>query len=127
MPDSLFDEPQAGVLAVDDRFTPVRAEDLAEILTEDTQTFGEHSGPLLRIAEAVTLVIDQEVSTFERELAHAYAPFNPDRDTLLMPGDEPTREDRATLRVIPPDQALVVLEAHRLGRRSAHYHEGLLD
>ena len=58
MTDSLFDEPQVGVLAVDDRFIPVRAEDLGGILTEDTQTFGEHSGPLLGISEAVTLVID---------------------------------------------------------------------
>ena len=78
---------------MDDRFIPVRAEDLAEVLSRDSQTFGEHAGALRAIAEAVTLVIDQEVGAFERELSHAYAPFNPDRDTLVMPGDEPSGED----------------------------------
>ena len=92
-------------MAIDDRFIPVRAEGLGGILTEETQTFGEHSGPLLGISEAVTLVIDSEVSTFERELAHAYAPFNPDCDTLLMPGDEPTGENPQRSAVLPPDQA----------------------
>jgi hypothetical protein len=126
MPDSLFEEPQAGVLAIDDRFIPVRAEDLVAMLTEDTQTFGEHAGALLGIAEAVTLVIDQEMSTFERELAHAYAPFNPDRDTLLMPGDEPTGEDgeadgvmgmlgnllwQANFEEMDDDQVLAAIEA----------------
>lgn len=96
MDDSRLDEPSdlqpTGVLAVDDRFIPVRAEDLAEVLAQDSQTFGNHAAAFLAIAEAVMLVIDQEVGTFERELAHAYAPFNPDRDTLVMPGDEPSGE-----------------------------------
>jgi hypothetical protein len=97
MADSPMDEPSdqepTGFLTVDDRFIPVRAEDLAEVLARDVETFGPHAGALSAIAEAVTLVIDQEVGTFERELAHAYAPFNPDRDTLVMPGDEPSGED----------------------------------
>jgi hypothetical protein len=97
MTDSPFDEPVnetlEGALIVDDRFIPIRAEDLAGVLAHDAEAFGDHAEALRDIAEAVTLVIDQEVGTFERELSHAYAPFNPDRDTLVMPGDEASGED----------------------------------
>ena len=92
MPDDRFDEPPTSELSLDDRFIPVRAEDLGAVLAADTATFGAHADGLEAVAEAVTLVIDQEVSVFERELAHAYAPFNPDRDTVLMPGDEASGE-----------------------------------
>jgi hypothetical protein len=65
--DLLLQERRDRTLSLDDRFIPVRA-------------------------EAVTLVIDQEVGGFERAMPHAYAPFNPDRDTVLLPGDEPSGE-----------------------------------
>jgi hypothetical protein len=92
MPDLPPEAPHDETFSVDDRFIPVRAEDLAVALAADTQTFGEHASAIEAIADAVTLVIDQEVGGFERDLAHAYAPFNPDRDTILMPGDEPSSE-----------------------------------
>ena len=79
-------------LSLDDRFIPVRAEDLADVLAADVDTFGEDAAALLDVAEAITLVIDQEVGAFERKISHEYAPFNPDRDTIVLPGDEPTGE-----------------------------------
>ncbi|MDA1036000.1 MAG: DUF3754 domain-containing protein, partial [Chloroflexi bacterium] len=75
-----------------DRFIPVRAEDLASVIAGDVDTFGENAAVLQDVADAITLVIDQEVGVFERQVAHEYAPFNPDRDTIILPGDEPSGE-----------------------------------
>lgn len=86
-------DPQDYPLDIDDRFIPVRAEDIASVLTNDVETFGEHASGLDEVAEAITLVVDQEVGTFEREMAHVYARFNPDRDTVLLPGTVPTGSD----------------------------------
>lgn len=68
----------------DNRFIPVRAEDLARVLASDIQTFGPHAERLLSVANAITEVIDQEVNAFERQVAHAYSTFNPNRDTISL-------------------------------------------
>lgn len=70
-------------LSLDDRFIPIRAEDLAELLAADAK-FGVAAATMREVAESMTLIIDQEIGAFERRLAHAYAPLNPDRDTVLV-------------------------------------------
>ena len=49
----------------DDRFIPVRAEDLAETLATGVETFGPQAPGLREVAEALTEVNDQEVGFFE--------------------------------------------------------------
>ncbi len=87
-----IEEPDNDPLSLDDRFIPVRAEDLAGVIAGDVDTFGENASALQDVADAITLVIDQEVTAFERQISNEYAPFNPDRDTIILPGDEPSGE-----------------------------------
>lgn len=66
----------------DDRFIPVRAEDLGAAMARDFETFGPEA-PLLAIIEReMEEVIEQEASACERALSKLYVPFNPDRDTI---------------------------------------------
>lgn len=59
------------------------------------------------VADPIALVIDQEVTVFERRISNEYALFNPDGDAF---------------RVVLPQQALTSLGQHRSQRRSANYH-----
>lgn len=92
MPEEPIDEIENDPLSLDDRFIPVRAEDIASVIAADVDTFGENAAVLQDVADAITLVIDQEVTAFERRISDEYAPFNPDRDTIILPGDEPSGE-----------------------------------
>jgi hypothetical protein len=65
----------------DDRFLPMRATDLVNVLATEATQFGTTSSQVLRLAEAVQHLIDQETGSLERQLMDRYAPFNPDRDT----------------------------------------------
>lgn len=67
---------------IDDRFIPVRATELIATLIEYAADRGACAGSLHEFAKAMRAVIEQEAAAFARELADAYAPFNPDRETL---------------------------------------------
>lgn len=70
---------------LDNRFVPLRSEDLAAHLTGDTATFGNLAQHLTAISEAITEIIQQEAIAFDRTLTHRYLPFNPDAETLIDP------------------------------------------
>lgn len=59
----------------DDRFIPIRAEDLGAVLAEK---FPDARGVFDRLGR----IVDHEAGALSRRLTRAYAPFNPDRDTL---------------------------------------------
>ncbi len=83
-PDLLARDPTAGTLLhrPDDRFVPLRPDDLAGALAADNATFGEDARWLTELATAIADVVDQEAGAFEHELCARYGPFNPDRDTI---------------------------------------------
>jgi hypothetical protein len=71
-----------GLQLPDDRFIPVRHEDLVAAIETDPQRFGAAHRQIARVAEAVARVIDQETTAFRRDLDCRYAVFNPDRETV---------------------------------------------
>lgn len=73
-------------LVDDDRFIPVRLVDLVEALVNDRTRFPQVGPEMAAVASALTAVIDQETSAFERDLADRYAPFSPDRETVALAG-----------------------------------------
>lgn len=85
IPKSVFDR---GFSRPDDRFIPVRAEDIAHSVARDKETFGPDADRLLAVAKAITEVIEQETTAFERKLAQEYSLFNPDRDTVAVEEDQ---------------------------------------
>ncbi len=68
----------------DDRFIPIRPDELTAALSADAEHFGPLAACLPQLAAALTAVIDQEAITLERDLLARYAAFNPDRDTLPL-------------------------------------------
>lgn len=70
----------------DDRFIPVRSEDLGEALGNDRATFGPDAPLLAAVARELEEIIEQEASAMERTLSRLYVPFNPDRDTIPYAG-----------------------------------------
>ena len=66
----------------DDRFIPLAADDLIELVSTDTGVFGPDAQDIRSVADQIMLVIDQEKAAFERLTAKSYRPFNPDRETL---------------------------------------------
>jgi hypothetical protein len=82
-----LDDPFAGI---DDRFVPVRFEDLVDAIAADAPKFGRVSGHIRQVAEALELVVALEALGLRRELDGRYAAFNPDRDTVgpAQLGDE---------------------------------------
>ncbi len=78
----------------DDRFVPLRAGDLVDMLAADEELLGPDA-PLLRdVAAALEDVIEQETTAFQRDLLRSYAAVNPDRDTRF-PDDVETRRTPA--------------------------------
>ncbi len=67
---------------LDDRFIPLRAEDIAERLVRDAPSLGVEPRALKAAADGVMDVLRQEVGSFERAVAALYANVNPDRDTV---------------------------------------------
>lgn len=79
----------------DDRFIPLRAEDLRELLAKE---FPDAGGVFDRLGR----IVDHEAGALGRRLTNAYAPFNPDRDTLDIhaPGGSPSDRYRELSRVL---------------------------
>ncbi|MCX4247745.1 DUF3754 domain-containing protein [Paraliomyxa miuraensis] len=83
-----------GMHLPDDRYVPLRADDLVAALAEDAERFGLRSSQVRAVAEALDRVVAQETEELRRGLERAYHPFNPARDTLLL-GNEDERAERA--------------------------------
>ncbi|MBC8069446.1 MAG: DUF3754 domain-containing protein [Deltaproteobacteria bacterium] len=81
----------------DDRYIPVRTEDLVAALAREHDAFGELAPRLAHVGEALTRIVSAESGAFSRRIERAYAPFNPDRETVTV-GD--VGGDRAELAAI---------------------------
>lgn len=68
--------------APDDRFVPVRSEDLAVALAADTTLFPTGGDAIVRLHDELERVMCQESSALRRALDRVYATLNPDRDTI---------------------------------------------
>jgi hypothetical protein len=83
---------ESGFTRPDNRFIPVGSDDLIEYLSTDTDTFGERSADIGRVAPWLIRILEQEKSAFERVITRSYASINPDRETIDVldsgpPGD----------------------------------------
>ena len=67
---------------LDDRFIPIRDDDLVDAIEADRDRFPQVHDRVGRLAEALARVIDQEATAFHRMLDRQYAVFNPDRETI---------------------------------------------
>lgn len=83
-----------GVHLPDDRYVPLRPDDLVAALAEDADRFGLGADELRAVADALDRVVAQEIEELRRGLERAYDPHNPARDTLLL-GDDGTRVECA--------------------------------
>ncbi|MCA9709672.1 MAG: DUF3754 domain-containing protein [Myxococcales bacterium] len=81
-----------GVHLPDDRFIPLRPDDLVAGLAADAGHFGLRAAQVQDVAEGMDRVLHQEIEQLRRSLERAYDPHNPARDTLLV-GDEPARAE----------------------------------
>jgi hypothetical protein len=72
-------------LCQNDRFIPVAPEDLIDALTSACHGSDEASA-FAEVAEALTRIVDQEASAFERGLERAYRTFDPDREVIQIEG-----------------------------------------
>ncbi|MHC4416149.1 MAG: DUF3754 domain-containing protein [Planctomycetota bacterium] len=68
----------------DDRFIPIRHEDLIHAIESEPERFAAVSAHIRRVAEALVRVIDQETTAFRWTIEWHYALFNPDRETLPL-------------------------------------------
>lgn len=68
----------------DDRFIPLRPDDLGLALSRDGASFGPDAPRLRAVFETMRSILEQEADRFEKALAAQYAAFSPDRDTLLL-------------------------------------------
>jgi hypothetical protein len=77
-----------GVHLPDDRFVPLRADDLVAALGQDAERFGLTPPHVHAVAEALARVVAQEIDDLRREVERAYHPYNPARDTLLLDDED---------------------------------------
>lgn len=81
----------------DDRYIPIRTADLLAALVRDA---GEHASLVTAFADALERIVHAESSALSRRLERAYAPFNPDRETVAVGdagGDSSTLATLATV------------------------------
>ncbi len=109
----------------DDRFIPVAPSDLIDLVTSDTDLFGPTAADLSRVADGILSILEQERSAFERLTIEAYAPFNPDRETLVLDEERESDEadeavlmsklehmlEKANFERLSPDQVQAAIEA----------------
>ncbi|MCH9680348.1 MAG: DUF3754 domain-containing protein [Deltaproteobacteria bacterium] len=90
-----------GVHLPDDRFIPLRPDDLVDALAEDAEQFGCSAQQLRDVAQGLDRVVAQEMGELRREVERAYDPHNPARDTLLVDDElERWREADHTRRLV---------------------------
>lgn len=68
----------------DDRFIPLPAGEMAKAISADMQRFGPQAAAMAPVFRALWNVAVDSAAKAESELLDLYAPFNPDRDTLLV-------------------------------------------
>lgn len=73
-----------GVALPDDRYIPVRAEDILDALLADGVDDVEGVAELRRVSEGLDRVVSQEIEELRRGLDRAYDQHNPARDTLMV-------------------------------------------
>jgi len=66
----------------DDRFVPVHCRDLVDAIADDTDRFGSVARDIATVADQLETVIDQETTSFQRQLDRRYERFNPARETV---------------------------------------------
>ncbi|MEN0020184.1 MAG: DUF3754 domain-containing protein [Planctomycetota bacterium] len=78
----------------DDRFIPLRREDLAAAIADDHTTFGDFAKRAAPLTEAVCRSIARDLDDIEVTLERQYAAFDPDRETIqLKPDPQPADAD----------------------------------
>ncbi|MCA9651203.1 MAG: DUF3754 domain-containing protein [Myxococcales bacterium] len=77
-----------GVQLPDDRYIPVRPDDLVDALVDDAASLSIGGDDLRALAEGLERVVSQEIEELRRGVDRAYDPHNPARDTLLVGGAE---------------------------------------
>ncbi len=83
-----------GVHLPDDRFIPLRPDDLVDALAEQADRFGLTAQELRLVADGLDRVVAQEMEELRRGVERAYDLHNPARDTLLV-GDDASLAERA--------------------------------
>jgi hypothetical protein len=68
----------------EDRYIPVRVDDLAAAIAGDRDTFGDACEALAEVDDVLERVVCRESVCFSRVLERCYAPVNPDRDTIAF-------------------------------------------
>ncbi|MEM8836200.1 MAG: DUF3754 domain-containing protein [Planctomycetota bacterium] len=71
----------------DDRFLPIRPEDLVSAIASDPARFHSVSAAASGLFEWLDRAVDLETSEFQDQLSRLYASFDPHRDTVLL--DDP--------------------------------------
>lgn len=87
-----------GVPLPDDRYIPVRPDDLLDALVDDAARLSIDPEALRAVAAGLQRVIAQETEGLRRAVERAYDPHNPARDTLLVGDDEQLAARSAGLR-----------------------------
>ncbi len=84
---------------LDDRFIPLRADDLERVLIDDAASLGCDPDELKKTCAHFREQIDLEACSFRRLIEREYAPFDPDRDTKSLTDLETSRtpEDYANM------------------------------
>lgn len=82
-----------GVELPDDRFIPVRSEDLIAALARDAST-GSGAAHIDAVAHAMAAVVEQEAASFRRFLTRRYERFNPARETVVWVNESTQEEER---------------------------------
>lgn len=93
-------------LPLDDRFIPIEVGELTRRLLASSAVFGAQSDELAPVFEALRQRIELESVSLHDRIDHAYAAFNPDRETLPTdssdahePGDGPIAMQQALRRL----------------------------
>ena len=76
-----------GVELPDDRFVPVRSEDLVAALQADA-SLGVVASRVSEVASAMEALVEQEAATLRRALSRRYERFNPARETVVVTEDD---------------------------------------
>jgi len=93
-------DPRASQVAVhlpDDRYVPIRPGDLVAAMRRDPQ-LGARADGLPALHAALERIVHAEANALARRIERAYAPCNPDRDTVLS--TEPADDRRALASVL---------------------------
>ncbi|MEM6990293.1 MAG: DUF3754 domain-containing protein [Myxococcota bacterium] len=78
---------RVGLQLPDDRFIPVRSEDLVDAIVRQSEAFPRVTDDMHDLAREIHQVIDQETTTFQRFIGRHYDAVNPGRETKAIKPD----------------------------------------